>query len=181
MRSATLSGEFPELLLEHLEQICSGPEIAAACRMQTSSPGSRALDECVESLLKARGYPTMRNVRVAADAKFDLDVVVEDSEWTTGISIEGGTAPRIDLDLLKFVAFARATRQHKPLFGALIVSNKALPSTITGEKGKRAFDYALRLRRLFLAATSDYADLLVVEFDPDTKQADPTPDRGMTP
>ncbi|MDE3111777.1 MAG: hypothetical protein KGK34_02440 [Chloroflexota bacterium] len=90
---------------------------------------------------------------------------VRHRRWRAAISIQGGQAARIDLDLLKLIAFARTHRSSMPIYGVLVLSDKVLLRTITGVKGERAFDYAQRLRRLFDAAASEIADVLVVEFN----------------
>lgn len=122
------------------------------------------MDAFLESQLAARGYSPERNVRVTpGDSRFDLDLLITRSDWRTAVLVEGGQAARIDLDLLKFIAFGRASTWSGPTYAALIVSDK-LRRNITGNPNERAFDYARRLCRLFNASEPNIADLLVVEF-----------------
>src|SRR5438477_12012237 len=50
------------------------------------------------------------NVRVTNDVRFDLDFVITSSDWRRAVLLEGGQAARLDLDLLKFAAYARASK-----------------------------------------------------------------------
>lgn len=155
---------FPPALRTELEHICGGREITGACQDLTSGG---TLDAFLDSKLIARGYSTQRNVRVisGSKSKFDLDLLITHSDWRTAVSVQGGQAARIDLDLLKFIAFGRDNADAGPLYGALIVSDKKLLRNITGNKlGERAFDYLRRLWPLFHAAEPNIVDLLVVEF-----------------
>lgn len=159
------SSPFPQQLRADLEQICGGAEIRAACGAHQASPGARLLDDCVEQELARRGYRAERNVRAVGTSRFDIDLLVDHPEWRAAIAVEGGQAARVDLDLLKLIAFARSNRTTKPLYAALVASNKPLLRTITGTVGETVLDYAKRLRPLFAAAAVDVADLLVVEFE----------------
>lgn len=174
---------FPAALRGDLEQICSSTEITHACQMHESSPGARILDAFVEAQLRSHGYACARNVRVVGGSRFDVDLLIEQQDWRAAISIQGGQAARIDLDLLKFIALGRGgVRAERPTYAVLMVSDKSLLRTITGAQGERAFDYARRLRPLFLGSASEIADLFVVEFcagvpanarAPDTREAHP--------
>lgn len=155
---------FPPGLRDAIEHVCGGKEIAYAGEEREGSGRARARDAFVQAQLAKRGYSSERNVRVADGSRFDIDLLVEQPDWRAAISIQGGQAARIDLDLLKFIAFGRAKRDSKPVYAVLIASDKFLLRTITGTPDERAFDYARRLRPLFLASTSDVVDLLMVEF-----------------
>jgi hypothetical protein len=159
---------FPPGLRTELERICGGPDITSA-RQELSSGAT--LDAFLESWLVAGGYSTQRNVRVVSGSrsKFDLDLLVTHSDWRTAVSVQGGVAARIDLDLLKFIAFGRASPWSGPTYAALVVSDRKLGRNITGTVGEGAFDYLRRLCPLFYASEPDIADLLVVEFAIKTK------------
>jgi hypothetical protein len=155
---------FPLDLRADLEEICGGEGIARACLGHQQSPGDRALDAFLEVELKARGYSLTRNVPVTSDSRFDLDFLITRSNWRAAVLVEGGQAARVDLDLLKFVAFGRAIKWSGFTYAALVVSDKRLFRSITGTGTETAFDYARRLCRLFHAIEPNIADLLVVEF-----------------
>ena len=163
--------EFPVPLRADLERICASPELVTACRAHELSPGGKLLDAYVELQLRHRGYETTRDVHVARGSRFDVDVLVDETDWSAAIAIEGGQAARIDLDLLRFIALAHERVASSALYGVLLVSDKVLLRSITGASGERAFDYARRLRPLFLVGAPPLADLLVLEFD-----ATPLPD-----
>jgi hypothetical protein len=80
------------------------------------------------------------------------------------VLIEGGQAARVDLDLLKFIAWSKRKNSPANSFAALIVSDKELQRSVTGTTGETAFDYLARLFGLFRATGAEVADLLVVEF-----------------
>ena len=155
---------FPLALRAELEQICGGLDITSA-RQELSSGGT--LDAFLDSKLVARGYSTQRNVLVisGSKSKFNLDLLITHSDWRTAVSVQGGVAARIDLDLLKFIAFGRASSWSGPTYAALVVSDKKLNRNITGNPDERAFDYLRRLCPLFYASEPDIADLLVVEYE----------------
>jgi hypothetical protein len=82
-----------------------------------------------------------------------------------GVLLEGGLAARVDLDLLKLIAWGRTIESANPCYGVLIASDKKLLRTITGARNERAFDYLRRLRPLFLGTGLNISDLLMVEFE----------------
>jgi hypothetical protein len=101
---------------------------------------------------------------VAEKSKFDLDLLINGPNWRAAVLIEGGTAARVDLDLLKFLAWSKREDSVDTSFVALIASDKELRRNITGTQGETVFDYLVRLRALFSAIDPKVADLLVVEF-----------------
>ncbi|MFH1716552.1 MAG: hypothetical protein ABIF19_04310 [Planctomycetota bacterium] len=159
------SPPFPPNLRKDIECICNSTEVGQVCREHTKSPGGKILDKYFYSKLTSRGYSVkFDRLWVAEGSKFDLDLQITDSSWSVAILIEGGKAARIDLDLLKFIAWARKEHPPSTSFVSLIASDKELHRNITGTRGETAFDYLARLCNLFRATGSEVANLLVVEF-----------------
>lgn len=167
MRSVTLKepSPFPPNLRQDIERICESPEVKQACREHTESPGRKLLDKFFAHQLKSRGYSVMSDhLLVAEECRFDLDLLINGPNWRVAVLIEGGKAARVDLDLLKFIAWGKRENSTDNSFAAFIASDKLLLRNITGTPGETAFDYLSRLRVLFSATSPRITDLLVVEF-----------------
>ena len=123
---------FPVDLRAAIERLCESTEIAHAGAEVEGSARALARDALVQKYLQECGYSTQRNVKVADGSRFDMDVVVDHADWRAAISVQGGQAARIDLDLLKVIAFGRTRLDKKPLYGVVIASDKPLLKTITG-------------------------------------------------
>lgn len=171
MRSKTLyqhlhqRSSFPQGLREDIEKICNSKDISQACKEHEGSPGSKLLDKFFKDQLLSRGYSvTSDNLRVADKCKFDIDLLITSSDWQAAVSIEGGQAARVDLDLIKFIAWAKKLKSSDVGYAILIGSDKKLSRNITGTTNEAAFDYLERLFPLFHATNPNITDLLVVEF-----------------
>lgn len=167
MRSMTLNepSPFPPNLRKDIECICDSAEVKQACKEHTESPGGKILDIYFADQLASRGYSVKRDrLWVAEKSKFDLDLLINGPNWRAAVLIEGGKAARVDLDLLKFIAWSKRENSADTSFVALVASDKELRRNITGTQGETAFDYLVRLRALFSATGPKVADLLVVEF-----------------
>jgi hypothetical protein len=161
---------FPPNLRKDIERICDSVEVRQACKEHTESPGWKILDIYFADQLASRGYSVKRDrLWVVEKSKFDLDLLINGPNWRVAILIEGGQAARIDLDLLKFIAWSKRETSADTSFAALIVSDKKLRRNITGTAGETAFDYLVRLRGLFSATGPKVADLLVVEYESSLK------------
>jgi hypothetical protein len=157
---------FPQLLRNDLEEICRSEDVKRACVDHTSSPGSKLLDRFFQNRLSSKGYAVKTDrLWVAQNCKFDLDLLITGRNWVVAVSLEGGKAARIDLDLMKFIAWGRNIEPPNLCYGVLIASNNKLLRTITGTTNEAAFDYLRRLSPLFLGTGSNLTDLLVVEFE----------------
>jgi len=157
--------DFPINLRKDIECICNSSEVKHACKEHTKSPGRKILDTYFANQLTSRGYSVKRDrLLVAENSKFDLDLLINGPNWRVAVLIEGGKAARIDLDLLKFIAWGRRENSPSTSFVALIASDKKLLRNITGTTKETAFDYLVRLNRLFSTINPKVADLLVVEF-----------------
>ncbi len=156
---------FPQMLRNHLEEICGSEDVEHACSDHTTSPGSKLLDRFFKTRLSSKGYSIESDrLWVARNCKFDLDLVITGKNWVVAILLEGGQAARIDLDLMKFIAWGRSIKPSDLCYGVLIASDKKLFRTITGTPNEAAFDYLRRLRPLFLGTGSNITDLLMIEF-----------------
>jgi hypothetical protein len=171
MRSKTLHdpSSFPSALRGHLEEICRSGGVKNACKNHTESPGSKLLDRFFKDQLLSRGYSVESDrLLVARNCRFDLDLLITGGtggNWVVAVLLEGGKAARIDLDLLKFIAWGRTIESRGLPYGVLIASDKKLSRTITGTPDETAFDYLRRLRPLFLGTESNITDILVIEFE----------------
>jgi hypothetical protein len=156
---------FSPELRNDLECICNSAEVKQACKEHTESSGGKILDRYFFDKLTAKGYSVNRDrLWVAANSKFDLDLLINGQNWRAALLIEGGKSARIDLDLLKFIAWGEKENSADTRYAALIASDKKLLRNITGTPDETAFDYLVRLRALFSATSPKVADLLVVEF-----------------
>ena len=167
MRSMTLQNPslFPLQLRNDVEAICKSAKVTQACRAHTKSSGRKLLDEFFKDQLSSRGYSVeCERLRVAENCKFDLDLLISGSNSRTAVLLEGGKAARVDLDLLKLIAWGKRDRSADLAYAAFIVSDKQLSRTITGTPYETAFDYLKRLRPLFSATVPNLTDLLIVEF-----------------
>jgi len=167
MRSMTLNkpSSFPANLRKDIECICDSAEVKQACKEHTKSPGGKILDIYFADQLASRGYSVRRDrLFVTEKSKFDLDLLISGPNWRVAVLIEGGKAARVDLDLLKFIAWGKKEDNASTSFVAFIASDKLLLRNITGTRSETAFDYLVRLRALFSAAAPKVADLLAVEF-----------------
>lgn len=167
MQSMTLNdlSPFPLELRNDLECICNSAEVKQACKEHTESSGGKILDRYFADQLTSKGYSVKRDrLWVADNSKFDLDLLINGPNWRAALLIEGGKAARVDLDLLKFIAWGEKENSADTRYVALIVSNKKLLQNITGTHNETAFKYLRRLRALFSATSPKLANLLVVEF-----------------
>jgi len=81
------------------------------------------------------------------------------------VLIECGQAARVDLDLMKFIAWGRTIEPPDLCYAVLIASDQKLLRTITGTPHEATFDYLRRLSPLFLGTGSNITDLLMIEFE----------------
>jgi len=95
--------------------------------------------------------------------RFTIDGVIKSDGYWVACEVEEGKGARIELDLLKLMAFARRTTEGLPVYGCLIVSDKSLLRTTTGRADEAAFNYVKRVLRLLDLANSGLDDLLIVE------------------
>lgn len=167
MRSMTLHNpsSFPRILRRHLEEVCGSADVKRACTCHTKSPGSKLLDKFFENRLLSKGYSVKSNqLWVTRNCKFDLDLLITGNNWVAAVLAEGGKGARVDLDLMKFIAWGKSLKSSRLRYGVLIVSDKKLLRSITGATNESAFDYVRRLCPLFLGTGSNITDLFIVEF-----------------
>jgi len=161
-----IPSSFPQMLRRDLEQICGSEDVKRACTDHTNSPGSKLLDRFFMSCLLSKGYSVKSDrLWVAQNCKFDLDLLITGKNWVVAVLLEGGQAARVDLDLMKFIAWSKTIESAGLCYGAIIASDKKLLRTITGTPNEAAFDYLRRLCPLFLGTGSKITDLLMVEFE----------------
>lgn len=154
------------MLHNHLEEICGSEDVRRACTDHTNSPGSKLLDRFFKTRLSSKGYSVeSERLWVTRNCKFDLDLLITGKNWVVAVLLEGGQAARVDLDLMKFIAWGRNIEPPDLCYGVLIASDKKLLRTITGTPNEAVFDYLRRLCPLFLGTGSNITDLLMIEFE----------------
>ncbi len=125
----------------------------------------------VQARLEIAGFHVEKEITVPP-TQFRVDLLIRHGGFCVPVEIETGRGARIELDLLKLMAFAK--RIEKPsefqIYGWLLVSDKYLSRTTTGTPKETGFNYVKRVLRLADLPASGLRDLLVVEFQTLTTQ-----------
>jgi len=103
--------------------------------------------------------------------RFTIDGVIKSDEYWVACEVEEGKGARIDLDLLKLMAFGKRTTEGRLIYGCLISSDKPLLRTTTGRADEAGFNYVKRVIRLLDLPHSGLDDLLIVGFPTSEKSS----------
>ena len=120
----------------------------------------------VGSYLKAANLSVQSEGITIWPTRFSLDLFIKGRSFGVAVEVETGKGARIELDLLKLMAFARQTSKAPdfPIYGWLLVSDKHLLRTTTGTQRETGFRYTKRVLRLLDLPASGLGDLLITEF-----------------
>ena len=120
-------------------------------------------------LLRGASYGIDEDAEVPP-TRFTIDGVIKSDGFLVACEVEEGKGARIELDLLKLMAFGNRANGSSPVYGCLIVSDKSLLRTTTGRVDEAGFSYVKRVLRLLDLPHSGLDDLLIVE--------SPTPEKS---
>lgn len=158
--------ELRACLIEAIESL--GPsEALAALRREEHAPDN------FDGLLAARlverlaaAWRLRRTERVAEGTGFKNDFSLLGATGAVCVEIEKGQRGRLDLDLIKMLAFA-ARHYPLPAFGAMIVPlRRGLPRDVSGAANQTAFKYLDRtLSLLWGTHRGNLEDVLVIGYD----------------
>lgn len=142
-------------------------EAAAAIRRPEHAPDN--LDALIADRVREGldpGWRLIRNDRVAQGPKFANDFSLLGAGIAVSVEMEKGDRGRLDLDLIKMLAFA-ARHFPTPAFAVLIVPlRQVLTRNVTGSRTETAFDYLRRtLALLWRVGRANLEDVLVIGYD----------------
>jgi|GEM_PF-5703563 len=149
---------FPKELREHLLAL-----------LQQVVAQELSVRERLLILLRGASYGIDEDVKVAP-TRFKIDGVIKRDGFWVACEVEEGKGARVELDLLKLMAFGRRTTEGLPIYGCLIVSDQPLQRSIVGRSDEAAFSYVKRVLRLLDLPNSGLDDLLILEL--------PTPEKS---
>ena len=142
---------FPKELRDHLLAILG----------QATAQNS-SVREGLPILLRNASYRIDEDAKVPP-TRFTIDGMIKNDGCWVACEVEEGKGARIELDLLKLMAFGKRAIEGLPVYGCLIVSDKSLLRTTTGRADEVGFSYVKRVLRLLDLPHSGLSDLLIVE------------------
>ena len=163
---ASFREDLRALLVSVIEKLGQAEALAALRRPEDAADNLDGL--IADRVREALGAPwdLRREDRVAQGPRFANDFTLLHPSCAVSVEIEKGDRGRLDLDLLKMIAFA--ARHHPvPAFGVLIVPlRQKLARDVSGSKTETAFAYLRRtLALLWRSHRGNLEDVLVIGYD----------------
>lgn len=142
---------FPKELREHLLNL-----------LQQVTAQNSSVRKGLPILLRNTSYRVDEDAEVPP-TRFTIDIVIKRDGYWVACEVEEGKGARIELDLIKLMAFGKRGTQSLPIYGCLIISDKPLLRTNTGRADEAGFNYIKRVLRLLDLPHTCLNDLLIVE------------------